>query len=320
MACRSGVPVLTAPDVQRLQGAFVSRYWSLVVALCLAPQAARAECLGGGCYDGLVLILLLAALAVIGAIVLLLVVLPRRWRRVLLWGMGALVAANLIVPKVSDALQTRHLKAMEALEIVGQLPVLGTRTPLIFAYDDSCEMTTCGAALLAMGEAGAFALPMSLAETLDLTGPLVLSDLPLQHWKRTSQYDGRPVVRVLNAAERKAAAEAIDYLVFTRPFYLSSTGPFDDALRSHATWRDLGENVTLRLAMAPLQKGSGTFAFQDLSFDLVDLWSLRQSLGAPLFLGRWHDPVNTVAGIDAIADALCPQAPEGWDCRDWLWY
>lgn len=301
-------------------GDFLSRYWSLVAALCLLPQAARAECLGGGCYDGLVAILFLVAFAVIGLFVLLLVFLPRRWRRFLLWGAGALVAANLIVPMVSAALQSRHLRAMEAREVVGQPPVLATRTPLLIAYEDNCEMTTCGAALLGMGEAGAFVLPMHLAETLDLTGPLVLSDLPLQHWTRASQYDGRPVVRMLNAAERKAAADAIDYLVFTRPYYLSGTGPFDDALRNHATWRGVGENVTLRFAMAPLPKGAGIFAFRDLSFDLVDLWSLRQRYGAPLFLGLWHEPVNSVAGFDTIAAALCPQAPQEGDCRDWLHY
>lgn len=313
-------PVLTALDLQRCWGWLVSRYWTLGVAAAafLTPGAARAECLGGGCYDGLVLIVVLAVLAVLGAIGFILVRLPRRWRRIMLWGLGILVAANLLVPSVSELLQARHLRAMEAREIVGQPPVLATRTPLIIAEEGSCDMTTCGAVLLGMGEAGAFVLPMNLVETLELSGPLVLSDLPLQHWKRDAENGGQPVVRMLDSAERKAAADAIDYLVLTRAYYLSNTGPFDDALRSHASWRNLGDDVTLRLAMAPLPKGAGSLAFVDLSFDLVDLWSLRARYGAPLFLGRSHDPVNSVAGFDSIAAAICPQAADDWDCRDWL--
>lgn len=313
--------MLTALTCSGVNGWRVSLYRSLGVAAaaCLTPQTARAECLGNGCYDGLVLILVLAAVAVLGAIVLALVLLPKRWRRIVLWGLGILVAASLIVPAVSELLQRRHLRAMEAREVVGQPPVLATRTPLIIADEGSCEMTTCAAVLLGMGDAGAFALPMSLADNLELSDPLVLSDLPLQHWTRDADQGGRPVVRTLDADGRTAAAEAIDYLVVTRAYYLSHTGPFDDALRSHASWQSLDEDVTLRFAMAPLSKVSGSFVFKDLTFDLVDLWSLRLRYGAPLYLGGVRDPVNTVAGRDTIAAALCPQTVDDWDCVNWLY-
>jgi hypothetical protein len=212
------------------------------------------------------------------------------------------------------------MRAMEAREIVGQLPVLATRTPLIIAYAGSCEMTTCGAVLLSMGAAGAYVLPMDIAETRVLSGPLVLSELPLEHWTRDSQYGGQPRVRVLDAAERKVAADAIDYVIFTRAYHLTEPGPFDELLRRNPTWQDLGEDVTLRLAMAPLPKGVGRVVFAELAFDLVDLWSLRKRYAAPLFTGRWIEPSNSLAGTETVAAAVCPQDLDDWDCRRWLYY
>lgn len=67
-----------------MRGMMRARLSVILLAALVFPGAARAECIGGGCYDDLLIILILlavGALIIIGLVVWLAVRLVRRWLR-----------------------------------------------------------------------------------------------------------------------------------------------------------------------------------------------------------------------------------------------
>jgi hypothetical protein len=290
--------------------------FSSFCALSLGAAPARAECLGGGCYDGVLLVLGLGALAVLAVVVLVLWLLPVWLRHGVLAGGAAMTLAALVAVAISTALQDRQVRAMQTREVVGQPPPLSTRVPLLVTDPDLCGENACDAVMVAVGAKGVIALPESALATLDLTAPLALADLPLEHWVLDPEAGYLPQRRPLTPAERAEVARQVDYLVVVMPVRSTSrSGPVEAALRQRDDLQEMGQDELLRLALAPLPRGQATLSLADLHFDLLDLYSVRKRLGLPWPLGRSVAPVNDLAGLEAAAAALClPQADE-WSCR-----
>ena len=286
-----------------------------VVAL---PAPAMAECLGQGCYAGLeALIATVLTYGLLG-IVLLVLLARRKWRRAG-WVFLALALVLAVgVPLVSQGWQAWKLWAMERREVLGALPDMDTRVPLLIARQTHCDYGACMSVLSGAGAKGITVVPPTALEGLDLAQPIDLAKIPLEHWAITS--GNSTTERALSAEDRDAVVARIDYVIITAsPFYLSRPGPVEAALALNPGFSGLGSGEILRLGMAPLPS-TGWLSVADLQFDLADLWLADQALGLPLAPLNWQSAGNTNPGAEAAAQALCrlsDGAPD-WGCLNAL--
>ena len=291
----------------------------LMAAVAVAlPSPAMAECLSPYCYAGLEA--LIASVLIYGllALVLLVMLARRKWRR----AGGVLLAVALVlavgVPLVSQGWRAWKLYAMEWREVLGTLPDIDTRVPLLIAQQTQCDYGACMSVLAGAGARGVTVLPPAVLEGLDLSQPIDLAQVPLEHWAITS--GSSTTKRVLSAEDRQAVVARIDYVIITAsPFYLSRPGPVEAALVLNPGFSGLGSGEILRLGMAPLPS-TGRLSVADLQFDLADLWLADQALGLPLAPLNWRSSGNTNPGAEAAAQALCPLsggAPD-WGCLNAL--
>lgn len=293
----------------------MARRMGLLAGLVLAglPGPLLAECTSGGCYDGIAAFLIsLALYGLIGIVLLVMVVVPR-WRRVGFRGLALVAVIAVGVPLVSLAWQRVQLWWMESGEVLGDLPRMADRTPLLIAEDWTCEQGPCAGVLQGRGAAGVTALPIHALEGLNASSDLVLADLPLEQW--TKSESGILLRRVLSDAERSEAARDTDYLILSTPtWYGSAPGPLEAGL-------GLGKGVLLRQAMAPVAKGAGRIDLGALEPDYLDLVLVRAALGIPLAPGNWTTVWNDAPEPDAVARSLCGlgAAEPDWACADAAW-
>jgi hypothetical protein len=279
----------------------------------MSPGPLLAECTGGGCYDGIAAFLISVALYGLIGSVLLVMIAVGKWRRAGLRGLALVAALAIGVPLLSLGWQRVQLWWMERGEVLGVLPRMSERTPLLIAEDWTCESGLCAAVLQGQGAAGVMAVPIEALEGLDPASDLVLADLPLEQWFRRP--DGILQRRTLGEAERAEAARDIDYLILSQvTWYGSTSGALERGL-------DLGEGALLRLAMAPLDKGSGRVSLRELDYDYRDLVLTRAALGIPLAPGNWTTVWNDALAPDAVAQSLCgvAGAEPDWACSDAAW-
>lgn len=300
--------------VQRIfPGLLAGLVWTLALP-------ARAECLGQGCYDGLVTALAAIVLYGLIAIVVLVMLIRRKWRRAGLKTLAVVLLLALGVPFLSQSWQGLRSWSMTGREVAGTPPPMAGRVPLLIADKSRCHHDACEAVLHGRQGSGVFALPLDALARLEPGQPLVLADLPLEHWSIREPGHAEPSSRWLSLEERQAAAETIDYIVIAgRPFYLSEPGPIEAALGGHPALQDLARHEIVKLAMAAVGPG-GTVDLTSLRFDILDLWLVHEALGYPLAVGNLRGPRNPVAGLDRAAQALCPSfdGTGEWTCRDML--
>ncbi len=278
---------------------------------------AQAECLGGGCYDGLLTALIAIVVYALVAIVLLILQARRKWRRFGLRALAVVLAIAVGVPLVSQAWQRLVLWRVESREVVGAPPPLELREPLVIAQSWACRDDACAALLAARGARGVVVLPVEALERLDLSRPLVLAALPLELWREGAS--GGAIQRGLTLAERDAILPRLDYLVLTtEPYYRADPGAIEAALQSHPTLRGLDGAVLVRLGMAPLTPGAPHLDFAALNFDLLDLSLITEALGLPLIPGHWQRLQNESAGVAEAVKSICPDrgGEVDWFCRD----
>lgn len=269
-----------------------------------------AECTSGGCYDGLAQFLLAVAGYGLVAIILLVLLLVRPWRRMGLRGLALAAALAVGVPLLSQGWQRVQSWWMERGEVARDLPAMSQRTPLLVAEDWTCESGLCAAVLQGRGVAGVLALPIGELEQRDTAAPLVLADLPLELWTRGE--GGTVRRRVLGATERAEAAARIDYLILATPaWYRNGPGPLERGIA-------LGQGVLVRLGMAPIAAGPGQVALDALDFDHLDLVLTRRALAVPLAPGNWTTLWNEPLDPEAVARSLCGSGAGGpdWACLD----
>lgn len=287
------------------------KWW--VAGLALAAGPARAECTGGGCYDGLAQFLqAVLACGLIGIVLLVLLIVPR-WRKTGFRGLLLVLGVAVGIPLASQAWQRAQLWWMETGEVLGQPPLMAARTPLLIAPYEGCRDDLCGAVLIGRGAKGVYALRLEALEGRDMAQPLALTDLPLELW--TTGAGGEPRQRRLSAAEKTAALAGINYLiVIERSFYRDDPGPLEAGI-------GLDEKVLLRLAMAPLQAGAETLDLRRLEFDVLDLTSRHVALGIPLAPGNWGTLWSDPPDPHLIARSLCSQggAEPEWSCLNAAW-
>lgn len=281
--------------------------------LLMMAGPVQAECIGDGCYDGLAIFLLAVLVYGLIGIVLLIMLLVRKWRRAGLRGLVLVLALAIGVPLLSQAWQRVQVWWTETAEVLGQPPAMTTRVPLLIAPEWGCREDLCAALLQGRGAGGVYALPLEALEGLDMTAPLALADLPLEQWAEGK--GGQPRQRKLGEAERSAVAARIDYLIIaTRPYYQRSPGVLEAGM-------GLGQEVLLRLAMAPLQAGQGSLHLAELEFDVLDLTSMRAALGIPLVPGNWQTLWDDPLAPDLVARSLCGNGAvePDWFCVNAAW-
>lgn len=287
------------------------RTWVGGFALLVSP--ARAECTGGGCYDGLAQLLqAVLAYGLIGIVLLVLLIVPR-WRRTGVRGLMLVLAIAVGVPLVSQAWQSIQRWWMETGEVLGQPPRMSLRTPLLIAPEWGCRDDLCAAVLMGQGARGVVALRLEALAGRDMAEPLVLADLPLERW--TEGAGGEPRQRRLTAAEKAEALAQIDYVILTdKSLYQDGSSPLEAGL-------GLAETAHLRLAMAPLPVGSDRLDLKVLAFDVLDLDSRHRALGIPLAPGNWGTLWSDPLDPDLVARSLCGRGadePE-WTCLNAAW-
>lgn len=280
------------------------------LTLTLATPA-RAEC--GSCLDGLAA--MIASIAVYGliGIVLLVMLIRHKWRRAGLWALGVVAVLAIGVPLVTQAVQVVKVWAMERHEIVGTLPDISQRTPLVIAGDGPCQYGVCGAVLRARTGQGAYALPAYAFAGLDLTKPLQIDDLPLELW---AFEDGSNQVRHrrLAPAERARAAAKIDYLVIAGwAYYRAAPTEIETALGRNPAFADLGEDARVELLLAPLDPMRPELALETLKPDLLDLSLIDWAMAVPLAPMHNQGANNSPAAPEAVVQAMCPEQAGGSD-------
>lgn len=277
------------------------------------PAPVLAECTSGGCYDGIAAFLLSLALYGLVGIVLLVMIAVGKWRRTGLRGLTLVAALAVGVPLVSLAWQRMQLWWMESGEVLGELPKMADRSPLLIAEDWTCESALCSAVLLGRGVDGVTALPIGALEGREDLSDLPLIELPLEQW--TKGEGGILRRRVLSETERAQVAGEIDYLILSTPtWYRSGPGPLERGL-------GLDDGVLLRLAMAPVAPGTGRIDLQELDPDYLDLVLVRAALAIPLAPGNWTTVWNEALAPEVVAQSLCGRGAAGpdWECSDAAW-
>ncbi|WP_151717273.1 hypothetical protein [Gemmobacter serpentinus] len=293
----------------------------IALGIGLLPQAARAECLGQGCYDGLIWALL--SLAAYGALLLVVIVLAilRKWR---VLGRMLLVVLVLAVgvPLLSQGWQAVQLWRMERHEVTGTPPALDSRKVLMIA-PRNCSYHACEAVLRGAWEAGALVLPADALSGLDLTESLDLRQLPLERWWHPQANPSSEMVQKLLTQAERAEVTTVDYLVIAAaPYYLSEPGVVEAALRDNPSLSGIGGGTVVKLGLAPLAT-PGQLSLRDLRFDILDLWAAGQALGLPLAAGNWQSADNTMPEEmwDRAARAICPASLDGaldYNCSEAL--
>jgi hypothetical protein len=292
----------------------------LSVAVLGIPATAGAECVSQACNDELTTFVLTAAAYLIAALVLLVMLLRRKWRRAGLWALAVAVGLTVGVPLASQAWQALKLRAMEGREVVGTPPALADRAPLLIAATTGCLNDLCGAMLAARGARPSYVLPLAALIGTDLTRPVRLSDLPLEVWTETADEPRKPRMRVLTTEERQVAAAEIDYLVLSSlPSFFSKAGAIEAGLRLNPALAGMRDGELLRLAMAPLQPGA-SLSLPELRFDILDLWLVDEALALPLGPDSLQRVKNRTAGVEEAVKAICPtvDGEVDWFCRNAL--
>ncbi len=296
---------------------------ALASALAGLGHPAMAECLGQGCYDGLMLMLASMLCYALLAVVLLVMLLRAKWRRAGLRALAVVLVLALGVPWLSQGWQSWKRSAMEGREVAGQPPALTGRGVLLIPQGEACHSDACMSVLIGRGAAGAYVLPEAALAGLDLTRPVPLADLPLQHWRAPGTAGSKALRRTLSTEERQRLAGRIDYVILTaEPFYLSTAGPVEDALRTHPDLRAMRTGELLHFAMGPMTPG--TLSLAETRFDVLDLWLVDPALAIPLAPGNWQSARNTSVGVEAAVKVLCwvhRQSGAGeidWGCRSGL--
>jgi hypothetical protein len=193
------------------------------------------------------------------------------------------------------------------------------RVPLLIAPDVYCQYSACEAVLLGRGAAGTYALAAPVLDGVDLDQPVALAELPFQLWTFPTPDQGEATRRDLTAEERRVAAGQIDYLIITRwPYSMAKPGPLEAALQANPALEGMGQDVAVRLALAPLVPGAGVLDLAALRFDLLDLTLSKRALAFPLAPRNDQDPGNGVVGLEAAAKAICPGAGLLSECQSLL--
>lgn len=283
----------------------------VAVAIALHPGTARAECLSGGCLDGLVA--LVVGGAVYGALaIVLLVLLARRKRRAAFWLLGCVLAIGVGVPLASQAWLAVRAHQLAGSEVAGTPPPLHERVPLLLEMSQDCYNYDCAAIVDRAGPQGIYAVPLDWLAGMDLAVPLDLASLPIQLWRPPEAPGGMIRVTDLTPDQIRAAAAGIDYVVITNHRYFSHTGAVEAALRQRADLSGMSEAVALDLAMAPIPKG-GPLALTEVAFDILDLRLLERGLGVPLAPYHTVRAPSDPAGLDAVVRAICGKADGALD-------
>jgi hypothetical protein len=289
----------------------------LGAGLLLVAAPARAECLGACAKDLEAALLSLVAYVVIG-IVLLVMLIRAKWRRAGLWGLALVAVLALGVPMVSQAWVAWKMNSVEGREIVGTPPNLAERVPLLITPDEYCYDSACEAVVRGRGAKGVHVVLASALEGRDLTQPVAIADLPLEVWSQLT-VGGEITRRELPAAERKAAAAGIDYLVVTAwPYYPADPGLMEAALQVNPAVQGMGGGEAVRFLMAPLDKGKSEIAVASLQPDLLDLTLVDDALAFPLAPRNTQGADNSAVGMDRAAAAICPAVDPSGNCRSLL--
>jgi len=287
----------------------------LVPAALGLGSPARAECMGA-CADGLFGVLL--AFVVYGGLgLVVLVMLARaRWRR---GGVRLLIGTVLLavgLPLLSQAWQDWKHRGMEGREIIGTLPDLSGKVPVLLSDGAlSCYSDVCALVLWGAGEAGIHALSLEALAGLDAGTPLALADLPLELWQRPAPGSSEVRSRLLTPEERQQVAGRIDYLVLARKsWFADAQGPVEAALRQRPEFDGLRSGERAHIALGPV--AGGKLDLVGMDFDLLDLWLFDRALALILAPYNRQDAGNRIANRQALADLLCPRAEgiEDWTC------
>ena len=169
---------------------------------------------------------------------------------------------------------------------------------------------------------GVLVVPLWGGDRFDFRNPVRLADLPIERRTRKVETvvdgyftDGKEVtftedrvtekVTPLSPAERETVAAETDYLVIAQCY---GQGELFTAFRDIPALQTEAERFDIRLAMAPIEKGSGLLSVRDLTFDLLDLWYDGETRGF-LFAGRKVGGDNSVPYDPAkLEAAFCVKA------------
>jgi hypothetical protein len=265
----------------------------------------RAECMGSCADDLMAALISILVYGVIG-IVLLVMLIRTKWRRAGRRWLGIIVVLALGVPFVSQGWIAWKLRATEAREVIGAPPPLASRTPLLISPNEYCSDSACEMVLRGRGAEGAFVVLTRALDGMDLTGPIPLVDLPLEHWSGPGA-TGQADRKVLSPAERQDAASRIDYLVITAwPYNPAEPGPVEAALRMNPRLAGMESGEAVRLLLAPLGAGEGVLSLATVQPDLLDLSLVDRALAIPLAPRNTQGAKNSPAGVIEAARAICP--------------
>lgn len=313
--CRNLATVAFWPDRAGGRQVAGTRRSGLVIAI-LAAGPAQAECLGSCADDLLAALISLVVYGVIG-IVLLVMLIRAKWRRAGLWALAVGLVLAIGLPLISQGWLSWRLRSMEAHEIVGTPPPLADVTPLMIAPDSYCEDSPCGAVLEGRGSTGLYVLPVEGLSGFDLTRPIPLADLPLQHWSWSTTGVGER--RVLTEDERREAAGRIDYLIVTSwPYTQGEPGAIEAALRPNPVLEGLSPDAAVRLLMARLPSIADGLSFATMGFDLLDLTLTSRAMALPLAPRNTQRADNRPTGIEQAVAAICPAGEGASSCREML--
>ncbi len=283
--------------------------WAGIAGLLCLAAPARAECMGS-CLDGMVAAL--ASIVVYGVIgiVLLVMLIRQKWRRAGLRSLAVVAVLAIGVPLVSQAWQLGRAWLLDRHEIVGPLPDLSARTPLVIVAGGACQYGACGAVLWGRTGKAVYILPVEALAGLDLTGPIPLQTLPLELWA-LEEGDTSVASRRLAPTERARAAAKIDYLVVAGwGFYRGVPDEVQVALRRNPALADVGGAARVDLLLAPLDPLRPTLDLAAVKPDLLDLSLTSDALAIPLAPLNTTRAPDSPAAPDAVARAICP-LPDG---------
>ncbi len=302
---------------------------TLLIGLTSGP--ARAECLGGGCYDGLVLFFVIGLLYLLAALAVLVLLILRRLRAaVILLATGLVLGIG--VPVLASVWSGIQVWRSERLEIAGSPPNLATRTPLLihagYRCSDLCRIVVEGA-----GGRGIIALPAVAASEQDLVllpptgettlpqgaepheaaasgGEDVLAGQGLELW-RLSEETGEITRAPLTGAAQAGFLANVDYLVVTGPVWGGIEPGLDvsQRLAQSPVLAELPARARPRIVLAALP-AAGALDFSALNPDLMELRDHSRVLGLPWFPENSRPADGPVpAEITDIFFASCCQSP-----------
>ena len=288
-----------------------------------AAAPAHAECLGNCGYGTLIAIVVGGGLAVLALMVFAMIKLGVGW--LIKWIVGATVLAFAIPPIIIDAWHDHKRRVFEQRDHAGPLPRLADRTPLVIIGDG---LFGCPPALeryvTARAGEGVVTVNFLGGDALDFRKPVRLAELPMERRTRRIETvvdsyftEGKEVtfseeriiekVTPLSPAERETVASETDYLVISQCY---GSGDLFTAFRDIPALQAGDERFDIRLAMAPIEKGSGLLSIRDLTFDLLDRWYDGETRGF-LFTGRRVGGDNSFPYDPASLEAAFCAQPDG---------